>query len=130
MFITTPLLLLNCLVSVSGQEMNRYRSWCSLLFGYDWVGIPLVYTQVWGPCARYALRLPTPALAVGSPRWALTWVSFHSRLSLWLSTPSSWRASSDASFWIPQKATRGMSWIFTFQSLLSYNSSSMQDGSR
>lgn len=28
------------------QEMNRYRSWCSLLFGYDWVGIPLVYTQV------------------------------------------------------------------------------------
>lgn len=26
--------------------MNRYRSWCSLLFGYDWVGIPLVYTQV------------------------------------------------------------------------------------
>ncbi|XP_039721922.1 bestrophin-3 isoform X2 [Pteropus medius] len=27
-------------------EMNRYRSWCSLLFGYDWVGIPLVYTQV------------------------------------------------------------------------------------
>ncbi|KAG8137872.1 hypothetical protein E2320_003814 [Naja naja] len=28
------------------NEMNRYRSWCSLLFGYDWVGIPLVYTQV------------------------------------------------------------------------------------
>ncbi|KAK2505185.1 hypothetical protein MC885_012535 [Smutsia gigantea] len=27
-------------------EMNQYRSWCSLLFGYDWVGIPLVYTQV------------------------------------------------------------------------------------
>ncbi|XP_032710727.1 bestrophin-3 isoform X1 [Lontra canadensis] len=27
-------------------EMNKYRSWCSLLFGYDWVGIPLVYTQV------------------------------------------------------------------------------------
>ncbi|XP_007463610.1 PREDICTED: bestrophin-3 isoform X1 [Lipotes vexillifer] len=27
-------------------EMNRFRSWCSLLFGYDWVGIPLVYTQV------------------------------------------------------------------------------------
>lgn len=26
--------------------MNRFRSWCSLLFGYDWVGIPLVYTQV------------------------------------------------------------------------------------
>ncbi|ELK02490.1 Bestrophin-3 [Pteropus alecto] len=28
------------------SEMNQYRSWCSLLFGYDWVGIPLVYTQV------------------------------------------------------------------------------------
>ncbi|KAM8972903.1 bestrophin-3 [Pelodytes ibericus] len=28
------------------NEMNRYRSWCGLLFGYDWVGIPLVYTQV------------------------------------------------------------------------------------
>ncbi|NXC16928.1 BEST3 protein, partial [Corythaeola cristata] len=28
------------------EEMNKYRSWCSLLFGYDWVGIPLVYTQV------------------------------------------------------------------------------------
>ncbi|XP_005039495.1 PREDICTED: bestrophin-3 isoform X1 [Ficedula albicollis] len=28
------------------NEMNKFRSWCSLLFGYDWVGIPLVYTQV------------------------------------------------------------------------------------
>ncbi|XP_069484333.1 bestrophin-3 isoform X2 [Ambystoma mexicanum] len=28
------------------HEMNRFRSWCGLLFGYDWVGIPLVYTQV------------------------------------------------------------------------------------
>ncbi|XP_053321512.1 bestrophin-3 isoform X2 [Spea bombifrons] len=28
------------------NEMNQYRSWCGLLFGYDWVGIPLVYTQV------------------------------------------------------------------------------------
>ncbi|XP_078510185.1 bestrophin-3 isoform X2 [Lissotriton helveticus] len=28
------------------HEMLRFRSWCSLLFGYDWVGIPLVYTQV------------------------------------------------------------------------------------
>ncbi|KAG9280517.1 bestrophin-3 [Astyanax mexicanus] len=27
-------------------EMNRFRTWCSTLFGYDWVGIPLVYTQV------------------------------------------------------------------------------------
>ncbi|XP_043943933.1 bestrophin-3 isoform X2 [Protopterus annectens] len=28
------------------NEMNTFRSWCSTLFGYDWVGIPLVYTQV------------------------------------------------------------------------------------
>lgn len=26
--------------------MNKFRTWCSTLFGYDWVGIPLVYTQV------------------------------------------------------------------------------------
>nr|XP_005611438.2 bestrophin-3 isoform X2 [Equus caballus] len=35
-------------------EMNRYRSWCSLLFGYDWVGIPLVYTQFLDPTKGYA----------------------------------------------------------------------------
>ncbi|KPP59562.1 bestrophin-3-like [Scleropages formosus] len=28
------------------NEMNKFRTWCSTLFGYDWVGIPLVYTQV------------------------------------------------------------------------------------
>ncbi|XP_078128765.1 bestrophin-3-like [Sander vitreus] len=28
------------------NEMNLFRSWCATLFGYDWVGIPLVYTQV------------------------------------------------------------------------------------
>ncbi|XP_030575788.1 bestrophin-3 [Archocentrus centrarchus] len=28
------------------NEMNRFRTWCATLFGYDWVGIPLVYTQV------------------------------------------------------------------------------------
>ncbi|XP_039624768.1 bestrophin-3-like isoform X2 [Polypterus senegalus] len=28
------------------SEMNKFRTWCSTLFGYDWVGIPLVYTQV------------------------------------------------------------------------------------
>ncbi|XP_041637270.1 bestrophin-3-like [Cheilinus undulatus] len=27
-------------------EMNKFRTWCATLFGYDWVGIPLVYTQV------------------------------------------------------------------------------------
>ncbi|CAL8242614.1 unnamed protein product [Merluccius merluccius] len=28
------------------KEMNKFRTWCSTLFGYNWVGIPLVYTQV------------------------------------------------------------------------------------
>ncbi|XP_066580081.1 bestrophin-3 [Amia ocellicauda] len=28
------------------NEINKFRTWCSTLFGYDWVGIPLVYTQV------------------------------------------------------------------------------------
>ncbi|XP_053169799.1 bestrophin-3-like [Scomber japonicus] len=28
------------------KEMNQFRTWCATLFGYDWVGIPLVYTQV------------------------------------------------------------------------------------
>ncbi|XP_030005495.1 bestrophin-3-like isoform X2 [Sphaeramia orbicularis] len=28
------------------NEMNQFRTWCATLFGYDWVGIPLVYTQV------------------------------------------------------------------------------------
>uniref|UniRef100_A0AAX7TSC1 Bestrophin homolog n=1 Tax=Astatotilapia calliptera TaxID=8154 RepID=A0AAX7TSC1_ASTCA len=28
------------------NEMNRFRTWCATLFGYNWVGVPLVYTQV------------------------------------------------------------------------------------
>ncbi|XP_072309998.1 bestrophin-3-like [Eucyclogobius newberryi] len=28
------------------NEMNAFRTCCAALFGYDWVGIPLVYTQV------------------------------------------------------------------------------------
>lgn len=28
------------------QELNHFRTWCATLFGYDWVGVPLVYTQV------------------------------------------------------------------------------------
>lgn len=31
------------------QELNRFRANCSLLFHYDWISVPLVYTQVgWG----------------------------------------------------------------------------------
>lgn len=32
--------------SLSLQELNNYRAKCSLLFHYDWISIPLVYTQV------------------------------------------------------------------------------------
>ncbi|KAJ3595568.1 hypothetical protein NHX12_004871 [Muraenolepis orangiensis] len=28
------------------EELNKYRAKCSLLFHYDWISIPLVYTQV------------------------------------------------------------------------------------
>lgn len=28
------------------QEFNEFRSKCGLLWSYDWVSIPLVYTQV------------------------------------------------------------------------------------
>lgn len=28
------------------QELNRFRAKCSLLFHYDWISVPLVYTQV------------------------------------------------------------------------------------
>ncbi|XP_018429229.1 PREDICTED: LOW QUALITY PROTEIN: bestrophin-4 [Nanorana parkeri] len=28
------------------QELNKYRAKCSLLFHYDWISVPLVYTQV------------------------------------------------------------------------------------
>ncbi|KAI3366878.1 hypothetical protein L3Q82_009242 [Scortum barcoo] len=35
----------NILFLFIDQEMNLFRTWCATLFGYDWVGIPLVYTQ-------------------------------------------------------------------------------------
>ncbi|NXV60196.1 BEST2 protein, partial [Molothrus ater] len=28
------------------MELNRFRAHCSLLFHYDWISVPLVYTQV------------------------------------------------------------------------------------
>ncbi|XP_016889790.1 bestrophin-3 isoform X2 [Cynoglossus semilaevis] len=31
------------------NEMNVFRTWCATLFGYDWVGVPLVYTQFLDP---------------------------------------------------------------------------------
>lgn len=35
----------NMLISCS-KEFNEFRSKCGLLWSYDWVSIPLVYTQV------------------------------------------------------------------------------------
>uniref|UniRef100_A0AAV2IYZ2 Bestrophin homolog n=1 Tax=Knipowitschia caucasica TaxID=637954 RepID=A0AAV2IYZ2_KNICA len=35
------------------NEMNTFRTWCATLFGFDWVGIPLVYTQFLDPAQRY-----------------------------------------------------------------------------
>lgn len=37
------------------QELNKYRAKCSMLFHYDWISIPLVYTQV------TASHLPSPS---------------------------------------------------------------------
>lgn len=31
------------------QELNLFRAKCSMLFHYDWISIPLVYTQVGDP---------------------------------------------------------------------------------
>lgn len=39
-----PACLTSCLPACL-QEMNLFRTSCSTLFGYDWVGVPLVYTQ-------------------------------------------------------------------------------------
>ncbi|XP_061775657.1 bestrophin-4 isoform X2 [Nerophis ophidion] len=40
------LLTFNSMIDSSLQELNNYRAKCSLLFHYDWISIPLVYTQV------------------------------------------------------------------------------------
>ena len=40
------------------QELNKYRAKCSMLFHYDWISIPLVYTQV------TASHLPVPVPTV------------------------------------------------------------------
>lgn len=34
------------LVSLILQEFNEFRAKCGLLWSYDWISIPLVYTQV------------------------------------------------------------------------------------
>lgn len=42
------------------QELNTLRSQCGRLYGYDWISIPLVYTQV----RRDPPRLPLRCLPV------------------------------------------------------------------
>ncbi|KFV45407.1 Bestrophin-4 [Tyto alba] len=37
---------LSSILVLSAQELNLYRAKCSMLFHYDWISIPLVYTQV------------------------------------------------------------------------------------
>lgn len=59
------------------QELNKYRAKCSMLFHYDWISIPLVYTQV------TASHLPSPSAYCTScavcdtenERWHLPWGS-------------------------------------------------------
>ncbi|NXX75597.1 BEST2 protein, partial [Urocolius indicus] len=36
----------DCALKLLMEELNRFRSHCSLLFHYDWISVPLVYTQV------------------------------------------------------------------------------------
>lgn len=37
------------------QELNAFRSKCGMLFHYDWISIPLVYTQVTSLCLHLCL---------------------------------------------------------------------------
>uniref|UniRef100_A0A669QZN3 Bestrophin homolog n=1 Tax=Phasianus colchicus TaxID=9054 RepID=A0A669QZN3_PHACC len=36
----------DCTLKLLMEELNRFRANCSLLFHYDWISVPLVYTQV------------------------------------------------------------------------------------
>lgn len=48
------------------QELNVFRGKCGMLFHYDWISVPLVYTQVTLPCLR--LNLASKALWCWSQR--------------------------------------------------------------
>lgn len=37
------------MTGICPQELNVFRSKCGMLFHYDWISIPLVYTQVTSP---------------------------------------------------------------------------------
>lgn len=34
------------MIALSLQELNQFRGNCSMLYHYDWISVPLVYTQV------------------------------------------------------------------------------------
>ncbi|EMP37234.1 Bestrophin-2 [Chelonia mydas] len=36
----------NCALKMLMEELNHFRANCSMLFHYDWISVPLVYTQV------------------------------------------------------------------------------------
>ncbi|KAH0629651.1 hypothetical protein JD844_011882 [Phrynosoma platyrhinos] len=36
----------NCALKLLMEELNRFRGNCSMLYHYDWISVPLVYTQV------------------------------------------------------------------------------------
>lgn len=67
--------------------MNKFRTWCSTLFGYDWVGIPLVYTQVKVFPNKQFLTFPSFANISASKRQHSADMS---TLSLWSNTFSLW----------------------------------------
>lgn len=46
------------------QEMSTLRTQCGRLYGYDWISIPLVYTQV----RTGQVRLPFGKWRLGGPR--------------------------------------------------------------
>ncbi|XP_065520527.1 bestrophin-2 isoform X3 [Lathamus discolor] len=44
----------DCALKLLMEELNRFRGHCSLLFHYDWISVPLVYTQFLDPAQGYA----------------------------------------------------------------------------
>lgn len=38
------------MICIHPQELNVFRGKCGMLFHYDWISVPLVYTQVTPSC--------------------------------------------------------------------------------
>lgn len=127
--------------------MNRFRTWCATLFGYDWVGIPLVYTQV---CLISCLktdvahlitsllifchycnwiRAPTLRQRRGRDVHYILYLFLH-RSSLLLSTPFSSLVWLVDSFLTPPRVTKVTTLTFTSPSSPCCSSSSTPAGWR